>query len=130
MTGISYVDASALVKLVVDEPESVEMQRWYVEGERVLSSVVGMIETRRAVNRREHELAHLEHVLGAIEFIEISDVIAARAAAIPPPVVRTLDAIHLATALALQPELEAFVTYDDRMAAAARALGLPVISPA
>ena len=130
MTAVSYVDASALVKLVVDEPESVEMQRWYVEGERVLSSVVGMIETRRAVNRRNHDGAHLEHVLGAIEFIEINKAIAARAASIPPAIVRTLDAIHLATALSLQPGLEAFVTYDDRLADAARALGLPVVSPA
>ncbi len=130
MTAVSYVDASALVKLVVDEPESVELQRWYVEGERVLSSVVGMIETRRAVNRRSHDGAHLEHVLGAIEFIEISKAIADRAASIPPAAVRTLDAIHLATALTLQPGLEAFVTYDDRLAEAARALGLPVVSPA
>lgn len=130
MTAVSYVDASALVKLVVDEPESIEMQRWYVEGERVLCSVVGMIETRRAVQRRRHDELHLEHVLGAIEFIEISKAIAARAGSIPPATVRTLDAIHLATALSMQPGLAAFVTYDDRLAAAARALGLPVVSPA
>lgn len=105
-------------------------QRWYIEGERVLSSVVGMIETRRAVQRRSHDEVHLEHLLAGIEFIEISKVIAARAGSIPPAAVRTLDAIHLATALSLQPGLEAFVTYDDRLAEAARALGLPVVSPA
>ena len=130
MTAVSYVDTSALVKLVVDEPGSVEMQRWYVEGERVLSSVVGLIETRRAVRRRNHDEVHLEHVLAGIDFIEISKLIAARAGSIPPATVRTLDAIHLATALSLQPRLEAFVTYDDRLAEAARALGLPVVSPA
>ena len=53
-----------------------------------------------------------------------------RPAAIGPPLLRTLDAIHLATALALVPDLDAFVTYDDRLAEAARALGLPVVRPA
>jgi predicted nucleic acid-binding protein len=47
-----------------------------------------------------------------------------------PAALRTLDAIHLATAMALAPGLDAFVTYDDRLAEAARALGLPVIRPA
>ena len=130
MTAISYIDASALVKLVVDEPESVEMQRWYVEGERVLTSLVGVIETRRAVARRAHDRAHLEHVIGAIEAVEITVEIALRAASIAPALIRTLDAIHLATALSLQPGLDGFVTYDDRLATAARALGLPVVSPA
>jgi uncharacterized protein len=49
---------------------------------------------------------------------------------VEPALVRTLDAIHLATAMALVPDLDAFVTYDDRMAEAARALGLPVVRPA
>lgn len=130
MTVVSYIDASALVKLVIDEPQSVEMQRWYVEGERVLTSVVGVIETRRAVARRVHDRAHLEHVIEAIEAIEITPEIASQAASIVPATVRTLDAIHLATALSLQPGLDGFVTYDDRLADAARALGLPVVSPA
>ena len=61
---------------------------------------------------------------------ELDDAIANVAAALRPPLLRTLDAIHLATALALLPELDAFVTYDDRLAEAARAIGLPVVRPA
>jgi predicted nucleic acid-binding protein len=130
MTATSYIDASALVKLVVAEPESAEMERWYVESERVLTSLIGVIETRRAVSRRPHDSAHLEHVLERIEVIGIDRPIADRAAAILPVAIRTLDAIHLATALAARPGLDAFVTYDDRLATAARTLGLPVVAPA
>jgi predicted nucleic acid-binding protein len=131
MTGrISYVDASALVKLVIAEPESVAMERWYVESGRVLTSRVGIVETRRAAARRSHDALHLDHVLDRIEVVALDQLIAAHAATIRPVAVRTLDAIHLATALAAQPDLDAFVTYDDRLAAAARDLGLPVVSPA
>jgi uncharacterized protein len=129
-TRTSYVDASALVKLIVAEPESGEMERWYLESERVLTSRIGIVETRRAVSRRPHDSAHLDHVLDRIEVIAIDQPIADHAAAIQPATIRTLDAIHLATALAVLPDLDAFVTYDDRLAAAARALGLPVVAPA
>ncbi|MEA2549919.1 MAG: uncharacterized protein QOE42_2517, partial [Chloroflexota bacterium] len=64
------------------------------------------------------------------EVIEIGPSIADPAGIVGPPTLRTLDAIHLATALALQPDLDGFATYDDRLAAAARGLGLPVVSPA
>ena len=130
MTGTSYVDASALVKLVIAEAESVAMVRWYVESERVLTSRIGIVEARRAVSRHQHDAAHLDHVLDRIEVVALDLPIAESAAAIQPPTIRTLDAIHLATALAAMPDLDAFVTYDDRLAEAARALGLPVLSPA
>lgn len=130
MTRTSYVDASALVKLIIAEPESVGMERWYVESERVVTSRVGIVETRRAVSRRPHDAGHLDHVLDRIEVIALDLPIADHAAAVQPATIRTLDAIHLATALAAMPDLDAFVTYDDRQAEAARALGLPVVSPA
>jgi predicted nucleic acid-binding protein len=130
MTSIAYVDASALVKLVLAEPESVDMVRWYVESERVSTSLVGIIETRRAVARRPHDPIDLERVLSGIEVVGINARLADRAAGIAPATVRTLDAIHLATALAIGSALGSFVTYDDRLAEAARALGLPVVSPA
>lgn len=130
MTSLAYLDASAIVKLVLTEPESLEMARWYVESERVSTSLVGIIETRRAVARRPHDSVHLERIVSGIEVIGVTARIGERAASIAPPTVRTLDAIHLATALAAMPGLDAFVTYDDRLAEAARALGLPVVSPA
>lgn len=130
MTTFAYLDASAIVKLVLTEPESADMARWYVESERVSTSLVGIIETRRAVARRAHDALHLERILGSVEVVGVTPRIGERAAAIAPATVRTLDAIHLATALAAMPDLDAFVTYDDRLAEAARALGLPVVSPA
>jgi predicted nucleic acid-binding protein len=130
VSGIAYADASALVKLVVVEAESPAAYRWFTEAPRIATSRIGIIETVRASSRREHDPAQRERVLAEIEVIEIAELIARSAAALRPPVLRTLDAIHLATALALVPDLDAFVTYDDRLAAAARALGLPVVRPA
>ena len=130
MTSIAYIDASAIVKLVLAEPKSLEMERWYVESERVSTSLIGIIETRRAVARRPHDRVHLERVLSGLEVIGINARLGDRASSIGPPDIRTLDAIHLATALSIGSGLTSFVTYDDRLAAAARAVGLPVVSPA
>ena len=68
--------------------------------------------------------------LASIDLISLDDDLLARAAQIEPPTVRSLDAIHLAAALGIGPDLGAIVTYDARMSAAAQALGLPVIAPA
>jgi len=130
VTTLSYVDSSALTKLVVAEAESAGMMRWVIESERLASSRLGVIETRRAAARRGHDASQLERVLRSFTVLEIDAVVAAAAATVRPASLRTLDAIHLATALGLGDELEAFVTYDERLAAAARALGLPVVSPA
>jgi len=130
MNRIAYADASALVKLVLIEPESAAVHRWFTEAGRVATSRVGVIETVRASSRRDHDAAHRDRVLDDVEIIDLDPAIAAAAAMLAPPVLRTLDAVHLATALALVPDLDAFVTYDDRLADAARALGLPVVRPA
>ena len=130
MSGIAYVDASALVKLILVEPESPAVYRWFTEAPRVVTSRIGVVETVRASSRREHDPAHRNEVLRDVEVIEVDQAIAGVAAALEPPVLRTLDAIHLASAMTLMPELDAFVTYDDRLAEAARGLGLPVVRPA
>lgn len=130
MTGVAYADASALVKLILLEAESGAVHRWFTEAPRIATSRLGVVETIRASSRRIHDAAHRGRVLEEVEIIDLNIAIAAAAAALHPPLLRTLDAIHLATAMALMPELDAFVTYDDRMAEAARALGLPVVRPA
>jgi len=128
---VAYVDASALVKLVVAEAETPAMYRWFVEATRTLTSRVGMIEIARAAARRGAiDADHRDVVLSGVEVVEINASIAAAAATIGPAALRTLDAIHLASAISLLPDLEAFVTYDDRLADAARAIGLPVVRPA
>jgi len=130
MTSLAYVDASALVKLVIEEPDSMAMNRWYVEAERLVTSRVGHVETIRAASRRDHDRGHRDRVLAGVEIYELDAGVAAAAAGMQPALLRTLDAIHIATAMALVPELDAFVTYDDRLADAARAVGLPVVRPA
>jgi predicted nucleic acid-binding protein len=130
VTRLSYVDASALAKLVLDEPGSAEMTRWHVESERIVTSRVGIVETRRAAARHAHDAAHLEVVLRSIETLELDAAIAQAAGIVSPSTLRTLDAIHLASAVVLMPEIDAFVTYDDRLAEAAGAAGLPVVRPA
>lgn len=126
----AYVDSSALTKLVLDEAESIAMRRWYVEHQRVLCSRIGVVETRRAVARGMHDPEHLDVIMRSVELVEFDAAIARQAATVAPPSLRTLDAIHLASGLALGAEIDAFVTYDDRLAEAARAVGLPVVRPA
>ena len=130
MSGLAYVDASAIVKLVLHEPETGPMVRWYIEADRVATSVLGVIETHRAVARHDADDARARSVLASLVTLELDEPIARLASTIRPPVLRTLDAIHLATAMTLGAELDAFVTYDDRLAAAAREIGLPVVRPA
>jgi predicted nucleic acid-binding protein len=130
VTALAYLDASAIVKLVVEEPESHALTRWYVEAERLATSRIGVVEATRACARRPFDAVHRDRVLSDLEVVELDAAIAAVAAALGPATIKSLDAIHLATALALVPDLDAFVTYDDRLAEAARGLGLSVVRPA
>jgi len=130
MTLVAYADASALVKLVVPEAESREMLRWYVEVDRVITSRIGVVETRRAAARFRHDADGLRSLLASVEVFELDARVADRAVAVAPALLRSLDAIHIATALELGASLDAFVTYDDRLATAARDAGLPVVRPA
>ena len=128
---VAYLDASALAKLLILEVDSTAMVRWYVETERALTSRIGLIETRRAVARLAVPISSdlVDRTLASVEIVELDQSIADRAAAMGPVALRTLDAIHLATALELG-SIDAFVTYDDRLAEAARGIGLPVVRPA
>ncbi|MBA2382017.1 MAG: type II toxin-antitoxin system VapC family toxin [Chloroflexi bacterium] len=131
MTAVAYVDTSALVKLIVEEVGSLGMARWYVGADRLLISRLGIVETHRAAARRTNiDMIRLDRILNSIEVFELDDQIGREAAAVGPVALRSLDAIHLATAMSLRPAIDAFVTYDDRLASAARELGLPVVSPA
>jgi len=127
---VAYVDASALTKLILAEPDSVAMLRWYVESERVLCSRIGIVEIRRAVARQDHDPIHLDTIVASVEIIEFDASIARSAAIVPPLGLKTLDAVHLASVLAIADEVDAFVTYDLRLAEAARAAGFPVVMPA
>ena len=131
MTGRVYLDASAAVKLVVSEPESGSVRQFLADSVTRVSSRVLAVELMRAVRRHSPDsLAQARSLLGVMEFVELDEKIAERAAALEPVGLRPLDAIHLASALALADELDAFLTYDTRQADAARSLGLAVAAPA
>lgn len=85
----------------------------------------------RAVRRVAPELTNSADAVAAqISVIEISEPIRRRAALLEPARVRSLDALHLATAIEVGDALDAVITYDTRMAETARSLGLAVIAPA
>jgi predicted nucleic acid-binding protein len=124
-----YLDSSALVKLVVEEPESEDL-RAFVGDRAVVSSMIARTEVIRVVARTEHErIGTAERVLGETSLIIADGSVAWAAAWVEPASVRSLDAIHLATAQKLEVGLDAIVTYDRRMAEAARVAGMRVAAP-
>jgi predicted nucleic acid-binding protein len=129
--SIVYLDASAIVKLVVAEPESGPLQAWLEADRRPIVSIVGAVETMRAAARHGAiDGRRVIDVLAALDIVELTDELADQAGGLAPAGLRTLDAIHLASAIGLRRDLEAFVTYDSRLAEAARLHGLVVAAPA
>jgi uncharacterized protein len=127
-----YLDTSALVKLVVAEEETAALIAWLHEaGGDVVSSDLARTELLRAVRRAAPDRAvRAREVLDSLMLLEVTTEIFEEAARIDPPALRTLDAVHLAVALDLGDDLETVVTYDDRLAAAASANGVPTVAPA
>jgi uncharacterized protein len=126
-----YVDISALVKLVVEEPESGALRSWLSSASDVVSCDLARTELIRAVRRvAPGRVVRAREVLDSILLMTVPTDVFEAAALIEPTVVRPLDAVHLAAALALGDDLESLVTYDERMRDAARAVGLAVHAPA
>lgn len=122
-----YLDASALTKLIIEEPET-PVLRDVVRGHRLLSSRIAVVEVTKAVARYDRDagpIAFFSHVT----FLELDASLATAAGSTGGPGLRALDAIHVATALVLGPEIESFITYDTRQADAARDSGFHVIAP-
>jgi predicted nucleic acid-binding protein len=126
-----YLDSSALIKVVVAEPESPGLRRFLRrEGGRRVSSAVLRAEAMRAVRFLGPDArAGIRAALRRVDLVGIDDQILDNAGVLEPAIVRTLDAIHLATALSMGDDLATVVTYDDRMAEGARLLGLPTTGP-
>lgn len=134
--GVLYADTSALVKLVVREAESdaieAEVSRW----DRIATSDITAIELPRATARARADgrvgvadSRVVLELLAALVIVPTTDDVRALAATMEPVELRTLDAIHLAAALALGDDLAAVLTYDRRMADAARSRGIDVVAP-
>ncbi len=128
-----YLDSAAVVKLVHAEPESAALRSWLDEQTEVqwISSVLTEIESFRALARYAPEaVSRLPAVLDQIDLIDLDQRIRMLAQTVTPATVRSLDAIHLGTALRARSSLTSFVTYDKRLLDAAQAAGLPIDVPA
>jgi predicted nucleic acid-binding protein len=126
----TYLDSSAIVKLVVAEPESAALRRYLRRRRPLVSSALARAEVARALlPLGEQAVRRGQEVLARLELIRISDRVLAAAGTLLPAEIRTLDAIHLATAQQLGGDLARLVTYDERLRAAAAASGCPLASP-
>jgi len=134
--AVVYADASALVKLVREEEESAAL-RAYLDGADLVSSELVLTEIPRAIRRAVAQdptlpldllLERAGELIDALALRALDRDLLAGAGALAEPALRALDAIHVASAVGLDP-LGAFVTYDERQAAGARLAGLRTISP-
>jgi len=128
-----YLDSAAVVKLVHAEAESQALRDWLDERAETgwTSSALVEIESFRALARYAPEaITRLHLVLDQIDILDISPRVRILAQTVRPVTVRSLDAIHLGTALDIRSILTSFVTYDKRLLDAAAAAGLPTSSPA
>lgn len=133
---VFYADASALVKLVREESESSALRAFLADAD-IVSSELALTEIPRAIRRavmHEPELPldllveRAGELLDAIALRPLDSPLLAAAGALVEPALRALDAIHVASAVDLDP-VDAFLTYDERQAAAARLVGLRTVAP-
>lgn len=131
-----------MTKLVVQEPETTALRAFLAEheGERLVSSALVRTELRRATLRfgdraevtgeQADEIAQqVTGLLRRLDLVRVGSAVLDRAGVQPPPQLRSLDAIHLATALRLDRQLHTFIVYDHRLTDAARSAGLTVAAP-
>jgi predicted nucleic acid-binding protein len=135
--ALFYADASALVKLVLEEPESAAL-RTYLDAADLISCELVLSEIPRAIRRaaandlalpRERLLARAGELLDAVGLLALDRELLIAAGKLGEPTLRALDAIHIAAAISAG-ALDAFVTYDEPQGAAARLSGLRTIAPA
>jgi predicted nucleic acid-binding protein len=124
----TYLDSSAIVKLAVRERESSTLRR-YLRRHHAVSSALSRTEVMRAVLGDESAVRSAQRALSVVSLLRVNDRVLSAAGTLPPTELRSLDAIHLATAQELGDELGTFVTYDTRMADAAREMGYRVSAP-
>ncbi|MEN9300516.1 MAG: hypothetical protein RLZZ254_297 [Actinomycetota bacterium] len=125
-----YLDSSALAKLVIREPESHDLRVFLKSAGLMVTSAISETELRRAALRvSKSAVDAAPRVLSVVAQMEVSREILSAAARVQPAQLRTLDAIHLATALELLPEIDTFVTYDNKLADAADSAGMKVAQP-
>lgn len=125
----SYIDSSALVKVVVDEPESEALRRHVTDHPHLVTSALSLLEVTRTVRGADPALeSEARRLLQSCIQVAISDAVLASAQRLVGPALRSLDAIHLATALHVP--ARSLIAYDRRLIAAAQQSGLEILRPA
>jgi predicted nucleic acid-binding protein len=134
--ALFYADASALVKLVREEPESPALRAFLADADLV-SCELALTEVPRAIRRAAaHDprlalgvlLTRVQELLDAVALVALDSGLLQAAGALAEPALRALDAIHVGAAVSVSP-LDAFVSYDERQSAAARLAGLRTVNP-
>jgi predicted nucleic acid-binding protein len=126
-----YLDSSAIVKLAILEPESGALRRYLRRRRPWVSSSLARTEVLRALQPGGDKAVDAGRaVLARCDLVRVNDHVLARAGMLGPQELRSLDAIHLATAERLGRDIGELIMYDERMAQAARQLGYRVSSPA
>lgn len=126
-----YIDTSALLRLVFPDDTTPALREFLGEDPALVSSALLLVEARRGTSRRSaRRLAQVDVLLREVEVVGIDDAVIESAGRLPDPGLRPLDALHLATALLIREDVDALLTYDGRLADAARAHGLAVAAPA
>lgn len=129
--NVWYLDSSAIVKMIAREPETGALLRFLRRRQPLVASGLAITEVTRAVLALgEPFLRRAGEVLARIELVRVSTEILRVAGRLEPPSLRSLDAIHLATASLFKDTLSGLVTYDGRMSDAADSFGWNVHSPA
>jgi predicted nucleic acid-binding protein len=125
-----YLDSSAIVKLVGPEAETKALRVLLRSWPERVSSVVARIEVERVARRiGGGAIRRARSVLSRIALVELDEDVVDVAATVDPPELRTLDAIHLATAISFGRDLGAVCVYDARLAGAAAAKTIEVLAP-
>jgi predicted nucleic acid-binding protein len=125
-----YLDASALAKLILDENESPALRRFLSDHSTLITSTITRVELTRAIRRAApSQLSAAHRRMDSLVFLHLTESLLDSAGMVGAVALRTLDAIHLASALTVRSELDALVAYDKRLLDAASALGLPTACP-
>jgi predicted nucleic acid-binding protein len=128
--SLTYLDSSALVKLVVREPETASLRSFLQAHPFRVSSRIAEVEVLRAVARaRPAAVPVARGVLRRVGLLELDASILRAASLLEPADLRSLDAIHVASALSLADDLDVLVAYDARLASSAAGAGIAVIAP-
>jgi predicted nucleic acid-binding protein len=130
---VIYVDTSAFVKLIWREAETPALERYLIEraDDGLVSSALLAIEVRRTVLREQPSgLPRADLLLTRVGQVGITGAVVESASRLTDPFLRSLDAIHVATALMLGRDIEVLLSYDKRVCAAAQAHRIGTVSPA